>query len=150
MPYIIPKFTVFASFREMPAILKAYEQLRITPDLLLCDGQGIAHPRRFGIACHLGLWLDKPAIGVGKTRLVGTYEEPADKKGAWTPLQDKGDTIGAVVRSRQGVKPIFISPGHRISLASSVDWAMRCVSRYKLPETTRYAHNLASHNQYVG
>ena len=116
----------------------------------MCDGQGIAHPRRFGIACHLGLWLDKPAIGVGKTRLVGTYEEPADKKGAWTPLQDKGDTIGAVVRSRQGVKPIFISPGHRISLASSVDWAMRCVSRYKLPETTRYAHNLASHNQYVG
>ncbi len=150
LPTSYPYIPGLLSFREMPAILKAYEQLRITPDLLLCDGQGIAHPRRFGIACHLGLWLDKPAIGVGKTRLVGTYEEPADKKGAWTPLRDKGDTIGAVVRSRQGVKPIFISPGHRISLASSVDWAMRCVSRYKLPETTRYAHNLASHNQYVG
>lgn len=143
-PTTYPYIPGLLSFREMPAILKAYQQLQIQPDLLLCDGQGIAHPRRFGIACHLGVWLDVPAIGVGKTRLTGTYSEPANVKGEWQPLEDRGERIGAVLRSRQGVKPIYVSPGHRISLESSVAWVMRCITRYKLPETTRQAHSLAS------
>lgn len=143
-PTSYPYIPGLLSFREMPAILKAYQQLQIQPDLLLCDGQGIAHPRRFGIACHLGVWLDVPAIGVGKTRLTGTYSEPANVKGEWQPLEDRGERIGAVLRSRQGVKPIYVSPGHRISLESSVAWVMRCITRYKLPETTRQAHSLAS------
>ena len=144
IPTSYPYIPGLLSFREMPAILIAYEQLQIKPDLVLCDGQGTAHPRRFGIACHLGVWLDVPTIGVGKTRLIGTHAAVPEAKGAWVPLLDKGEQVGAVLRSRQHVKPIYVSPGHRISLESSVDWVMRCVTRYKLPETTRYAHNLAS------
>lgn len=144
IPTSYPYIPGLLSFREMPAILKAYEQLQLKPDLLLCDGQGTAHPRRFGIACHLGVWLDVPSIGVGKTRLVGSHDALPDEKGAWVPLLDKGEQVGAVLRSRKGVKPIYVSTGHRVSLASSVQWVMNCVTRYKLPETTRYAHNLAS------
>ena len=144
IPTSYPYIPGLLSFREMPAILKAYEQLQLKPDLLLCDGQGTAHPRRFGIACHLGVWLDVPSIGVGRTRLVGSHDALPDEKGAWVPLLDKGEQVGAVLRSRKGVKPIYVSTGHRVSLASSVQWVMNCVTRYKLPETTRYAHNLAS------
>jgi deoxyribonuclease V len=143
-PTTYPYIPGLLSFREMPAILEAYDKLSIKPDLILCDGQGIAHPRRFGIACHLGVWLDVPSIGVGKTRLVGQFGELSNEKGSWVPLLDKGETVGAVVRSRQGVKPLFVSPGHRISLATAVDWVMRCTTRYKLPETTRCAHHIAS------
>ncbi|MEE2731701.1 MAG: deoxyribonuclease V [Pseudomonadota bacterium] len=144
IPTSYPYIPGLLSFREMPAILQAFEQLKTQPDLILCDGQGTAHPRRFGIACHLGVWLDLPAIGVGKTRLVGRHAEPPDERGAWVPLQDKGETVGAVLRSRRGVKPVYVSPGHRVSLASAVHWVMHCVTRYKLPETTRQAHHLAS------
>ncbi|MAR92994.1 MAG: deoxyribonuclease V [Pseudomonadota bacterium] len=144
LPTHYPYIPGLLSFREMPAILRAYEQLRVIPDLLLCDGQGIAHPRRFGIACHLGLWLDKPAIGVGKSRLVGKHAEPPAEKGHWTPLLDDNEVIGAVLRTRVGVKPLYISPGHRISLEGAVHWVMACVTRFKLPETTRQAHHLAS------
>ncbi|MBA57043.1 MAG: deoxyribonuclease V [Pseudomonadales bacterium] len=144
IPTCYPYIPGLLSFREMPAILKAYQQLKRKPDLLLCDGQGTAHPRRFGIACHLGVWLDVPSIGVGKTRLVGSHDVLPDEKGAWVPLLDKGEQVGAVLRSRQGVKPIYVSPGHRVSLATSVEWVMNCVTRYKLPETTRHAHHLAS------
>ncbi|RLT98072.1 deoxyribonuclease V [Ketobacter sp.] len=144
IPTSYPYIPGLLSFREMPAILQAFEQLKTRPDLILCDGQGTAHPRRFGIACHLGVWLDLPAIGVGKTRLVGQHVEPPDERGAWVPLQDKGETVGAVLRSRRGVKPLYVSPGHRVSLASAVHWVMHCVTRYKLPETTRQAHHLAS------
>lgn len=132
------------SFRELPVVLDALESLRIRPDLLLCDGQGYAHPRRFGIACHLGVLTDIPAIGVGKTRLTGKYTEPGSGRGDWSPLLDGQDTLGAVLRTRNGCKPLFISQGHRVSLATAIDYVMRCTTRFKLPETTRLAHHLAS------
>lgn len=131
------------SFREMPVILEAVKKLQVLPDLFLCDGQGTAHPRRFGIACHLGLVTGIPSLGVGKSRLIGTFSEVPDKKGGWTSLYDSGQVIGAVLRTRENVKPVFVSPGHKISLRSSIDFVMRCVTRYKLPETTRKAHNLS-------
>ena len=131
------------SFREIPVILQALSRLNRIPDLLLCDGQGIAHPRRFGIACHLGVLTDLPAIGVAKTKLIGDHDKVPEKKGKWTKLDDNGETIGAVLRTRERVKPLYISPGHKISLESSVSWVMKCVTRYRLPETTRYAHNFS-------
>lgn len=132
------------SFREAPAVLAAFERLRAMPDLILCDGQGIAHPRRIGIASHLGLALDRPAIGVAKTRLIGTHRAPPKRRGAWTPLVDDGEVIGAVLRTRIGVKPVYVSIGHRVCLPTAVRWVMACVTRYRLPETTRWAHRLAS------
>lgn len=132
------------SFRELPAVLAAVKKLKQKPDIYLCDGQGYAHPRRFGIACHLGVLTNTPAIGVGKTRLLGKYRIPADRKGDWQPLIHEQETIGAVLRTRIHVKPIFVSIGHRICLASAVATVMKCVTRYKLPETTRLAHHYAS------
>lgn len=132
------------SFREVPAVLDALAELSAVPDLLLCDGHGLAHPRRMGLACHLGLVADIPAAGVAKTLLVGEHEEVPDERGAWTALSHKGETVAAALRSRAGVKPIYVSPGHRISLTTAVAWVMRCITRYRLPETTRRADRLAS------
>lgn len=132
------------SFRELPAVLGALEQLSALPDVILCDGQGRAHPRRFGIACHLGLLLDIPTVGVGKTRLVGEFREPGPNRGDWAPLTDRGEVIGAVLRTRPGVNPLFISGGHRVGLDSAIRLTLACVTRYRLPETTRAAHRLAS------
>ncbi len=132
------------SFRELPAVLQAVESLARMPDLFLCDGQGIAHPRRFGIACHLGLLTDTPAVGVAKSRLIGRHGRVPEERGGWTPLLDGEEVIGAVLRTRMGVKPVYVSPGHRVSLASAVRFVMACTRRYKLPETTRAAHRLAS------
>lgn len=146
-PTSFPYVPGLLSFREVPAVLAAMEQLDVLPDLLLCDGQGIAHPRRLGIASHLGLLLDVPSIGVAKTRLVGKHDEVADKRGAWVPLRDGNETIGAVLRTRQGIKPLYVSPGHRIGLESAIAWVMACLTRYRLPETTRWAHRLASEKQ---
>jgi deoxyribonuclease V len=143
-PTTFPYIPGFLSFREVPAVLDALEQLKTTPDLLLCDGQGLAHPRRFGIACHLGILTNLPAIGVGKSRLVGNHEEPPEERGAWVPLTHKGDTIGAVLRTRPGTKPLYISLGHRIGLESAIAYVMGCTTKYRLPETTRHAHKLAS------
>lgn len=143
-PTRFPYVPGLLSFREVPAVLAALAQLDAPPDLLLCDGQGIAHPRRFGIACHLGLLLDLPAIGVAKTRLVGTYDAVPDRRGAWVPLKDGDEVIGAVLRTRSGVKPLYVSPGHRVGLESAIAWVMACLTRYRLPETTRWAHRLAS------
>jgi deoxyribonuclease V len=143
-PTEFPYIPGLLSFREIPVILDAFKKLKTEPDLLLVDGQGIAHPRRLGIASHLGLVLDKPSIGVGKTRLVGKHDTVPRHKGEWTPLVHKDEIIGAVLRTRENIKPIYISSGHRIDLETSVDWVMRCVTRYKLPETTRWAHKLAS------
>ncbi len=143
-PTTFPYVPGLLSFRELPAVLAALEQLREPPDLLLCDGQGIAHPRRFGIASHLGLLVDIPAIGVAKTRLCGTHAEPPHQRGAWTPLRADEEIIGAVLRTRIGVKPLYISPGHRIGLETALAYVMRCCTRYRLPETTRHAHRLAS------
>jgi len=143
-PTRFPYVPGLLSFREVPAVLAALEQLSALPDLLLCDGQGIAHPRRLGIASHLGVLLDLPAIGVAKSRLVGEHAEPGEEKGAWQPLTDKGETLGCVLRSRSNVKPLYISPGHRVSVESARHWVMACLTRYRLPETTRWAHRLAS------
>lgn len=134
------------SFRELPAVLEALQQLKQLPDLILCDGQGYAHPRRLGIACHLGVLTDIPAIGVGKTRLIGSHKEVKDERGDWQPLLEGEEVVGAVLRTRQGVKPIYISIGHRINLTTALDYVMACTPRYKLPETTRLAHKFASNH----
>jgi len=134
----------YLSFREAPSVLAALKKLRIQPDLLLCDGQGLAHPRRFGLACHVGLLADIPCIGVAKSRLIGTHGAVPKKKGDWTILKDNGEVIGAVLCTRTGVKPVYVSIGHRISFASAINYVLRCTTRYRLPETTRSAHRLAS------
>ncbi|MGB0560385.1 MAG: deoxyribonuclease V [Spirulinaceae cyanobacterium] len=134
----------YLSFREIPALLAALEKLTTTPDLILCDGQGYAHPRRFGLACHLGVILDCPTIGVAKSRFIGEHDAVPAAKGQWTPLRDRGETIGAVVRSRLNTKPIYVSIGHRIALETAIDYVLRCTPRYRLPETTRQADRLAS------
>ena len=143
-PTRFPYVPGFLSFREAPAVLDALDKLRTLPDMLLCDGQGLAHPRRFGIACHLGLLTDIPSIGVAKSRLIGTHQEVPLRKGAWRPLQDDAEVIGAVLRTRAGVKPVYVSIGHRIGLASAIDIVLRCTTRYRLPEPTRLADRLAS------
>ncbi len=132
------------AFRELPAVVAALESLRTTPDLLFCDGHGIAHPRRFGIACHLGLLADRPAVGVGKTRLVGADVEPARERGARVPLVDGGEVVGAVLRTRTAVRPVYVSPGHRVSLDTAVDLVLAAAPRYRLPEPIRAADRLAS------
>jgi len=132
------------SFREIPALLAALNRLRVKPDLILCDGQGFAHPRRFGIACHLGVICGVPTIGVAKSRLIGEHAEPGERRGAWVPLRDKGETIGAVLRTRAGTRPIYVSIGHRVSLAVALRYVMACTTGFRLPETTRWAHRLAS------
>lgn len=142
-PLRFPYIPGLLSFREIPVIMEALAVLRNQPDLLLCDGQGTAHPRRFGIACHLGLLTNIPAIGVAKTRLLGEHGEVPNVKGGWTELYNNGEIIGAVLRTRKDVKPLYISPGHRISLTTSITYVMKCITRYKLPETTRLAHNLS-------
>ncbi len=143
-PTTFPYVPGLLSFREIPAVLDALAELTTTPDLLICDGQGVAHPRRFGLACHLGWLLDMPCIGVAKSRLIGEFEAPGLERGAWTPLRHKGQMIGTVLRTRRGVRPVFVSPGHRVSHASAVRLALACTGSYRLPETTRHAHRLAS------
>ena len=143
-PTEFPYIPGLLSFREIPSVLDALNKLKQTPDLLLCDGQGIAHPRRLGIATHLGIICDLPSIGVGKSRLIGRHEAIPEKKGEWTALIDRGETIGAVLRTRTGVKPLYVSSGHKICLESAIKYVMACITRYKLPETTRWAHRLAS------
>ena len=143
-PTTFPYIPGLLSFREIPAVLEAMLKLNSVPDLLLCDGQGIAHPRRFGLAAHLGLLLDLPAIGVAKSRLTGTHDNVPPEKGSYVPLMDRDEQIGVVLRTRTRVKPLYISPGHRVSIASAHRLVMQCITRYRLPETTRYAHRLAS------
>ena len=144
IPTTFPYIPGFLSFREIPAILPAFEQLKIIPDLLLCDGQGYAHPRRFGLACHLGVLLDLPSIGVAKSLFVGKHEEVGIEKGSYQLLIDRDETIGLVLRSRTKVKPIYVSIGHKISLMTAKDYVMSCLTKYRLPETTRWADKLAS------
>ena len=132
------------SFRELPAVLQALEKLKSPPDMVLCDGQGYAHPRRFGIACHLGVVTGIPSIGVGKTRLLGVHKPVTNTRGDWQPLLDEDECIGAVLRTRVDVKPVYVSIGHRILLTTAIAYVMRCTPRYRLPETTRQAHRHAS------
>lgn len=131
------------AFREAPATLAALSRLSLKPDLLLCDGQGIAHPRRFGFASHIGLVTGIPSIGVAKTRFIGEHRAPPARRGAWVPLMDGRDCIGAVLRTCSGVKPVYVSIGHRVSLETAIEYVMACTTRYRLPETTRWAHRLA-------
>jgi deoxyribonuclease V len=138
-PLTFPYVPGLLSFRELPALLAAFEGLRQEPDLIFCDGHGYAHPRRFGIACHLGVLLDRPTIGCAKSRLIGTHREPARRAGSWTPLEDAGETIGAVLRTREGVKPIYVSQGHRISLERAIEWTRAVSSGYRIPRPTREA-----------
>ncbi len=126
-------------FREGPVLLDAFAQLRTEPDLLLFDAHGYSHPRRFGLACHLSAVLRKPGVGVAKSRLIGYYEEPRDQVGAWSPLVDVEETIGAVLRTRAGVQPIFISIGHRVDLESAIEIALACTDGYRVPKPTREA-----------
>ncbi len=143
-PTSFPYIPGLLSFREIPAILDAFEDLQTKPDLLLCDGQGYAHPRRFGLACHLGLLTGLPSIGVAKSRLIGEHEALGENKGARTWLRQGGEIIGAVLRSRASVQPLYVSIGHRICLETALEYVLACSTRYRLPETTRQAHRLAS------
>ena len=131
------------SFREAPVLREAFRKLRGPIDLLLVDGQGYAHPRRFGLACHLGLLLDVPAIGVAKSRLLGEHEAPPEERGGRAALRDGGERIGSVLRTRAGVKPLYVSVGHRTGLRAAEAWVLRCCTRYRLPEPTRLAHQAA-------
>jgi deoxyribonuclease V len=131
------------TFREGPAVLDALDKLTSTPDLLIFDGQGMAHPRRLGVASHIGLLVDIPSIGCAKRRLCGQCETPGPERGDYTLLTDKGETIGAVVRTRARVKPVFVSIGHRVDLPTSINYVLRCCRGYRLPETTRWAHQVA-------
>lgn len=140
MPYI----PGLLSFREIPTALTAFDKLTLRPDLIMVDGQGIAHPRRLGVASHLGLWLDIPTIGVAKKKLCGKFKAIAQEKGAWTTLIDKNEIIGAVLRSKSQINPLFISTGHLISLETALNWVNLCLTKYKLPEPTRQADRLAS------
>jgi deoxyribonuclease V len=146
-PAPIPYVPGFLSFREAPAVLAALDELRVRPDLLICDGQGIAHPRRLGIATHVGLLAGIPSIGCAKSLLVGRHDPVPDERGAYVPLTHRGEQIGVVLRTRVGVKPVYISAGHRISLLSAIGFVMSCVTKYRLPETTRAADGLASHGK---
>ena len=139
-PYIPGLF----AFRELPAVLDALARLHTLPDIIICDGHGIAHPRRFGIASHLGVLLDRPTIGVGKTLFVGHHIELPREKGSWVPLEEREEVIGAAVRTQTGIKAVYVSIGHRISLQTAVRLVLACTTRYRLPETTRAAHRLAS------
>ena len=132
-PTRFPYVPGLLSFREMPALLAALDRLRVQPDLILCDGQGYAHPRRFGIACHLGVTCGIPTIGVAKSRLIGEHGEPMQRRGAWVPLRDRGETIGAVLRSRAHPQPVYVSIGHRVSLPLAVRYVMACTTEFRLP-----------------
>ncbi|NSL88253.1 deoxyribonuclease V [Chitinophaga sp. Mgbs1] len=138
-PYIPGLF----SFREMPPLLAAYGQLRREPDLIICDGQGLAHQRRFGLACHFGVTIDKPVIGCGKTRLCGAYDEPPAARGSVAPLYEGGEHIGNALRTQTGINPVFVSCGHKVSLPTATDIVLAMATQYRLPETTRLADHYA-------
>jgi deoxyribonuclease V len=132
------------SFREAPVCIAAVEKLKCKPDIFIIDGQGIAHPRRLGIASHLGLFFDKPTIGCAKSRLTGQFEEPPQEKGSYSLLKDKDEVIGAVVRTRTNVAPVFVSVGNKCRLEDAIEVILSCVTKYRLPEPTRLAHQLVS------
>lgn len=138
-PYIPGLF----AFRELPALVTCLRALTRTPDVLVCDGHGLAHPRRFGLACHLGVLTGLPSIGVGKTRLVGSYDEPGGDRGSWSAVSDDGQVVGRALRTQTGVRPVFVSVGHRADLDTACALTLRLAPRHRLPETTRRADHLS-------
>jgi len=142
-PVTFPYVPGLLAFREGPVVLDALEKVDKTPDLLIFDGQGLAHPRRLGIASHIGLLVNMPAIGCAKSRLCGQHDEPGDGPGQYVSLADKGEVVGAVLRTRRGVKPVYVSIGHRVDLVTSIKYVLACCRGYRLPETTRWAHRVA-------
>lgn len=147
VPIPLPYIPGLLSFRELPALLPLLERLDTPPDLVLCDGQGRAHPRRFGIACHLGVETGLATIGVGKSRLCGRADEPAAARGSATPLTHNGERLGVLLRTRENVKPLYISPGHRISIDTAAEWVLRTGAGYRLPEPVRMADGLSKRGQ---
>lgn len=148
-PTPFPYIPGLLSFREGPVLEEAFRQLQHEPDVFIFDGMGRAHPRRIGIATHMGLWLHRPTIGCGKTLFVGKFAEPASERGAYTDLIDRGEVIGAVLRTRANVKPVFISVGHLADLPTSIDVVLACTTKYRLPEPIRLAHRAAGNFQGV-
>ena len=146
-PVRFPYVPGLLSFREIPAVLAAVRKLRIVPDAFMFDGQGYAHPRRVGLASHAGLLLGRPAIGAAKSRLIGTHAEPPPDAGTHAPLEHRGEVIGAVLRTRVNVRPIYVSVGHLVTLEDAIAVTMACVTRYRLPEPTRLAHQLVTRNR---
>lgn len=142
----LPYIPGLLSFRESPLILAAFEKLSCTPDLVMVDGQGIAHPRRMGLACHLGLFLDIATIGCAKSRLCGSHRMPDEEAGSYAVVVDRDETIGAALRTKTGVKPVYVSTGHKISLENAIHWVLQCCRGYRLPEPTRLAHLAAGGN----
>ncbi len=134
------------SFRESPLILAAFEKLSCIPDIVIVDGQGIAHPRRMGLACHIGLFLDVATIGCAKSRLCGNHKEPDGESGSYVDMVDGGETVGVALRTKTGVKPVYVSTGHEISLQNAIYWVLKCCRGYRLPEPTRLAHLAAGGN----
>lgn len=147
LPIQFPYVPGLLSFRETPVAIKALEKLKIAPDLILCDGQGLAHPRRFGIACHIGLLADVPTVGVAKSLLVGKFENLGEARGSTAPLIHRKEEIGAALRTKDKVQPVYVSIGHRISLNTAVEYVLQCAPKYRLPETTRLADKLASYRK---
>jgi len=139
-PYIPGLLT----FREGPLLVEAFKKIKIEPDVIIFDGQGIAHPKRLGLATHMGILLDKPTIGCAKSKLIGTYQEPEKGKGFYSLLKDSGEVIGAVLRTKEDVSPVFVSPGHKIDLKSAIEIVLKCLRGYRLPEPTRQAHILVN------
>ena len=136
----VPYVPGLLSFREAPVLLEAFAKVESEPDVVVCDGQGIAHPRRLGLASHVGLWLDRPSVGCAKSLLTGKFKEPARKAGSLAPLVDRGEVVGNVVRTKDGVQPVYVSAGHRIDLPSAVRVVLATVRGYRVPEPTRQAH----------
>jgi deoxyribonuclease V len=141
-----PYIPGFLSFRESPITLAACEGLGVTPDLILVDGQGVAHPRRMGLASHLGLFLNTPTIGCAKSLLCGSHEEPGIEPGSYAEVVDRGETIGVALRTKLGAKPIYVSIGHKVDLPAAIHWVLECCRGYRLPEPTRLAHLAAGGN----
>ena len=150
-PLVFPYIPGLLAFREGPAVLAAWTQLQHKPDLLMFDGQGIAHPRGVGIASHMGLWLERPTIGVAKSRLYGLHTEVGPKRGDRADLLDKNtNVIGAVVRTREKTNPLYISPGHLMDVTHAVEFVLACTTGYRLPEPTRWAHKVAGGEKLPG
>lgn len=147
LPIQFPYVPGLLSFRETPAAIKALEKLENAPDLILCDGQGIAHPRRFGIACHIGLITNIPSIGVAKSLLVGKYGSLGETRGSVAPLVHRQEQVGVALRTKDKVQPVYVSVGHLISLETAIDYVLKCTPKYRLPETTRLADKMASYRK---